>query len=138
VLRAGLKIAGILCEAEIRDGRLEWALAGIGINLAGDLDDSLREIATTAHTGVDPLEVLAQIFARLHERCDEIGLGRVRDVLDAWSRHSATLGNNVRFTSAGRTIEGIAEFIDPHGALVIRAADGRRHTCIAGQLRHLG
>ena len=127
----GRKVAGILAEADWSPGGgLQWAILGIGVNLAAapllatattllETDGVARDLEASAEALV--AGVLRE--AEAVERDPAAMLGR-------WRRRSATLGKTVRIGD----VEGVAVDVDPDGALRVRAADGREHRVVAGDV----
>ncbi len=116
LLLAGLKVGGILVEA--KRGK---AICGIGINL------------TWAPEGAAKLDLPRDVlFNRLRERIYALAAAPADTVLTRWRGLSATLGRRVRIEVAGKTIEGLAQDIGPHGELIV---DGVPF--IAGSVTHL-
>ena len=122
----GRKVAGILVEA--RAG--EWAVLGIGVNVALDpatLPPDVAEIAGTL--GRDPEQVeptLVELLSALEQR-----LGQDRDAaLAAMRDRDALLGRPVRWQDG----EGTGAGIDANGALLVTLADGSTTALSAGEV----
>jgi BirA family biotin operon repressor/biotin-[acetyl-CoA-carboxylase] ligase len=122
------KLAGVLAEAA---DAIEYVVLGIGINVmpaAHPPEVAVRATSLEEELGraVDRGLLLAECLAALASRYGELTAGRTDVVLDAWRRRAArTLGRRVRCEVAGTPAEGIAENIDPTGALLVRTAAGR-------------
>lgn len=126
VLLGGRKVAGVLCEGVIRDGRFLGIVVGIGLNVnseLGDLPEGLRKTATSLRSeGAEPLDVSA-VAGRLYEAVlHEMVELRNDDaaVLDRWSARDVTSGRGVRI---GDTL-GIADGIADDGALRVQSDAG--------------
>lgn len=116
LLLDGRKLAGLLAE---QHG--DRCLVGIGINLSWSPPGA-------AHLGVSRDDLLPRLVGSVEawwSRHD-------RDVLDAWRRRSDTLGRFVRAELPSQTLEGVAEAIDPDGALVVAG-----HRVVVGDVVHL-
>jgi BirA family transcriptional regulator, biotin operon repressor / biotin---[acetyl-CoA-carboxylase] ligase len=130
VLLGGRKVAGILVEGRPQEG---WAVVGIGINVALDLDqldDETRQRAGTLGLGVAELEsVLGSLLAAL-----EHWLARPEsEMLSAVRARDALLGQSVRWSDG----EGTGAGIDEHGELLVLLADRRTVALNAGEV-HIG
>jgi BirA family biotin operon repressor/biotin-[acetyl-CoA-carboxylase] ligase len=130
VLVDGRKVAGILAEGRPHEG---WAVLGIGVNVAVDVDllpEELRDRAgSLGRTRADVEPFLSSLLAAL-------GRGLTADsgaVLDAWRARDALLGSEISW--AGGT--GTAAGIDGEGRLVVDLPGGGRTTLNAGEV-HLG
>lgn len=124
----GRKVCGILSEAgmDFESGRLEYAVVGIGVNLARmKFPEPLREIATSigneCGAQVSPSRLIAEIcncLEPLYETFDPIDFmqeSRVRS--NVLGRRIVVLRGNERFSAE-------AVDIDDCGGLVIRTARG--------------
>jgi BirA family transcriptional regulator, biotin operon repressor / biotin---[acetyl-CoA-carboxylase] ligase len=143
VRQAGLwhKVGGILQEGELAaDGRLQWAIVGIGINVNIPADQ-LPEAVTPptsllAATGqpVPRLPLLATFLQRLEESYEGVGNGRSPH--PAWQEKLITLGQPVQVsqTQASHSLHGVAETTDAAGHLLVRDAAGQLHTITAADV----
>lgn len=143
VLLAGKKVCGILMEASVRGEGIEWAVAGVGVNVNGEpgrLRDSLplersaewrgrpEPISLREHLGsaVTRAPLLAGLLARLTFRWS--GLERengVTALLEGWRSRDALAGRPVEvFAGADRSelvVTGEAAGVGPEGQLLVRA-----------------
>jgi BirA family biotin operon repressor/biotin-[acetyl-CoA-carboxylase] ligase len=127
----GGKLAGILSEVGIQGGRVDWHVAGIGINVnhtRTDFPPEIRERAVSlrelCHRRLDRAGVLVRImqgFSRWYERFQVDGLPAL---LPEWRRRSAILGRVVRVETAGEGYLGTAVELEEDGALRIRLESG--------------
>ncbi len=130
VLVNGRKVAGILVEARPQVG---WAVLGMGVNVAVDLDDlpaDLRATAATLGRSPDELEgVLIELLAALEARLREpapaaLAALRARDALR--ERPVSWAGG-----------EGTGAGVDAGGRLLVRTGAGELVALDAGEV-HLG
>ena len=132
-----LKLAGILVEARPQQN---WAVLGIGLNVAVALDElpsELRETAATLGLGRDAVEpLLAALLGALTVRLSE----PAEATLAAWAQRDALSGRRVEWAPPGDggTAEGggIARGIDGDGRLVV-ALDGGGQTTLGSGEVHL-
>jgi BirA family biotin operon repressor/biotin-[acetyl-CoA-carboxylase] ligase len=127
VLLGGRKVAGVLAEARAPD----WAVLGIGVNVALDPATLPPEVAEIAGTlGRDDVEAaLEELLAALAHR-----LAQPRAALLADLRaRDALLGARVQWSDG----EGTGAGIDDAGALKVRRADGTALTLAAGEVHLL-
>lgn len=117
------KVAGILCEGRPAEG---WAIAGIGLNVALDLQAVPPEIAARAATmGRRPSEldtVLQDLLARL---ATALAMPDA-ELLAAWSARDALVGRRIGWErpGGGPGGEGVAEGVDDTGRLLVRTDTG--------------
>jgi BirA family transcriptional regulator, biotin operon repressor / biotin---[acetyl-CoA-carboxylase] ligase len=125
------KLAGILVEARPQE---RWAILGIGLNVAVDLDALPAELrpgagraAATMGLPASELEpVLARLLAALARRLAE----PPAETLAAWRVRDALRGREIAW-AGGR---GRAEGVDGSGRLVVALADGGRTALSAGEV----
>ncbi len=130
LLLAGAKVGGILTESSVVDGRLRYAVVGVGLNLRPPAG-----VEAAAGLGsVDPAAILTAFLQRFHDGYARIPVGVVED----WTAVSATLGSEVEVQRLdGPPVRGRAIAVDDHGGLVVRTRDGTE-TVTSGEVRHLG
>ncbi len=122
----GRKVAGILVEA--RNG--EWAILGIGVNVAVDPSTLPPDVAAVAGTlGLDPTMIeptLAELLIALERRLGEAPAAS----LAALRERDALLGQPVRWQDG----EGIGAGVDDTGALLVQLPDGTTTALSAGEV----
>ena len=128
---SGGKVSGILCEAEFLQGRLDYAVLGVGLNVHGHpgiagstcWDEAVAERAWSVPDLAEGLHraILARM-AQLETRTEP--------VLDDWRSRSHTLGQRVRVSG----LEGVALDLDRDGALLLQTESGVRRI-VAGDVR---
>lgn len=145
VLLADRKLAGVSAEAAFGGGGPEWIVLGVGVNVGvnpATVDPGLVGRATSILelTGAAPdrLDVAAAVLIRLHDRHAELEAGAAAALLDAWRARSAPWwGRAVEVVSGEQALRGVALGVDDGGALLLRLADGRTETILAGEAREL-
>ena len=124
------KLAGILIEGRPQEG---WAVLGIGLNVAVELErlpPELRAKAATLGRGGEQIEpTQQQLLAALERRLAE----PAQATLAAWRARDALRGRAISWAS-GR---GRAAGIDGAGRLIVALADGGRSTLQAGEVHLL-
>lgn len=127
VILNGKKIAGILLENSVRANRLQWVVAGIGVNLnikKVDFPLELREVATSlfieGRREIDP-EIFLQEFLLNFSFWYSCWLENreMQSMLDEYTKRSMILGCTVTYENQGRRCQGQAERIDENGGLWI-------------------
>lgn len=135
------KVSGILQEGAFgADGRLQWAIVGIGINVnipANQLPEGITPpTSLLAATGkfVPRLPLLHTFLERVEELYDGVENGRSPQTL--WQNKLVTLGQPVRVThhQTSDTFTGTAEAIDAAGHLLVRDELGKLHTVTAADV----
>jgi BirA family biotin operon repressor/biotin-[acetyl-CoA-carboxylase] ligase len=121
------KLAGILAEGRPQQG---WAVLGIGVNVAVQLDDLPTELHGSAATlGRSQAEIeptLERLLEALRRRLGD----SAQTTLDAWRARDALQGRAVAW-QGGR---GRAQGIDGAGRLVVALAGGAHAALDAGEV----
>lgn len=111
----GRKLAGILVESRWRDGGVDWAAIGIGVNLSLDAD----EVEGAAlRPGTRRLDVLAELVPVVRAAARARG-HLTAEELHRWSARDHAAGRRCRAPIAGR-IRGVAA----DGALIVERGGG--------------
>lgn len=127
----GKKVAGILVEAESTGSKIDFLVAGIGINVNGapeSFPPALQGHATTleAELGCDScipdLETL--VLADVDRALRQVREGRSQEILDAFRRRDGLKGSAVVVEDGKSEARGVAEGVDDKGRLMVRTATG--------------
>jgi BirA family biotin operon repressor/biotin-[acetyl-CoA-carboxylase] ligase len=128
VLVNGRKVAGILLESEAAsDGRLDWLVLGVGVNLHHFPEGTEFAATSLADEGAghpDPaaaLEVYAGRLAAWYERWQAEGFAPVRT---AWLARAVNLGGPVVVRLSDRELTGTFVDLDSDGVLLLDRGDG--------------
>ena len=125
----GRKVAGILAEGRPAE---RWAVIGVGINVAVELNELPTELQETAATmGLAPTaveDVLTSLLAAMELRYSQTD----GPILDAFSHRDALVGKQINWSGG----VGVASGIDGTGRLVVDC-DGVRNLLDSGEV-HLG
>jgi BirA family biotin operon repressor/biotin-[acetyl-CoA-carboxylase] ligase len=132
------KLAGILVEARPQQ---QWAVLGIGVNVAVRLDDLPVELQPGPRRGAPSSHRPAATLGRAPKEIEPL-LGDLLDALErrlaqapettleAWRARDALRGREIEW-AGGR---GRAEGIDGAGRLVVGLSGGGRATLAAGEV----
>lgn len=137
VLLAGLKVAGILCEAG-RGG----LVAGFGINVNQDFFPPELPQATSIllqrGQATDRGLLLQAVLEAAEALYLEAGSAGPAPLLAATTPLLSTLGRQVEVQLEGAALVGLACGLEPDGALQLRQKDGTLRLIRAGDVHHLG
>jgi len=127
VLIGGRKVAGILAETRPTEG---WAVLGIGLNAALDLNDLPTDLRATAATLGRTRGELDRVLEELLERLTAWLAAPVDEVLPALRARDALLDRPVAWNGG----DGVGAGIDDAGRLLIRRGDGSQTVLDAGEV----
>jgi BirA family biotin operon repressor/biotin-[acetyl-CoA-carboxylase] ligase len=137
ILVGGRKISGILMEVRAELDRLDYVIAGVGLNVNIDPAQFPPEWNATSVSdqlghNVDRTDLVAEILCRLEEAYLILGS---REILEEWRALSATAGRMVRISSAEGDLEGEAVGLGEDGSLCIKTEKGLQRV-LAGDCLH--
>ncbi len=131
------KLAGLLAETDVRDGRVRGVVVGIGCNVTwagypAELADSATACDREAGQPVDRAELLDVLLEALARRLDQLGR-----VPGDYRARLGTLGRTVRVELATGVVEGVATGVDDDGRLVVEPRGEAAVVIAAGDVVHL-
>jgi BirA family biotin operon repressor/biotin-[acetyl-CoA-carboxylase] ligase len=137
-LIAGRKAAGILVESgAIGEGRI-WLAVGCGVNLARAPAQSARPATALADhmdgpppTPQEAVLILASAMESWRSLWEVSGFA---SIAEAWTRRAHGLGFACVAQLSSETVRGIAEGLDPDGALRLRLPSGEIRRITAGDV----
>ena len=128
VLIKGKKVCGILIENEVKGGKVNFAIIGIGININFEplAFPEITEIATSlSHelgTELSKIELTSALLSELEQLYLETQTGV--PIYREWQKNMETLGRWIQ-VDTGKTMEqGTAETVTESGNLILRRTDG--------------
>ncbi len=124
----GKKCAGILSEAESQEDKIEYVIVGLGMNV----NFSARSVAAIPAEATTIADELGRPFPRVQlaqailTAIDGyyVRLCEGANLRDEWAARLITLHQRVRALTPWGEETGIAEDVDPDGALLVRRDDG--------------
>ena len=132
----GKKICGILSACRAKEGALDFAVIGLGVNLErGSYPPELADRAgSLAEMGVsvNREDLFYQYLRHLDGQIRELEAGEQGVIRDTKS-HCVTLGKEV-LVSGGANLRGVAENIGKSGELILRTPAGDRIPVLAGDV----
>lgn len=139
-LLEGKKLCGILCELGVDDdGRLDYVVAGMGINVsqtAEDFGPELSQVATSLgqHMAAPPRRsaVAAALIGELDALYDSFP-AKKEFYLEEYRRRCATTGREVRLIRGEEEREAFAQRINEDFTLHVRFPDGTEEDIFSGE-----
>lgn len=140
MLLDGAKVSGVLVESGPSVAGL-WLAIGVGVNLiahpehverpATNLAAHLRSDMAAAPTFDAALGKLARTLDHWRAVWDREGFAPIHD---AWTERAAGLGAPAAVRLGSETLHGVAEALEPDGALRLRLPDGSARRITAGDV----
>lgn len=137
----GKKICGILTEAAINfeNGGLDYAVAGIGINLRSvreTFPEELLEIATSVEDETGKLPGRCRLIAKILENIDRYMHGiESKAFLEEYRRRSFIAGMRVAVSKYDRERTATALGISDNAGLIVKYDDGTEEVLNSGEAR---
>ncbi len=139
------KTAGILAEVDIREGMVAWVVLGFGVNISWhpsgvvdgrDLGHYATSLAEASHRAqhVGRVELLQALLRRVTAWDAALGADGATLLFTTWRNRLVTLGQPVVVRLPDRTVEGVAEGVEPGGALRIRDTTGQVQIVTTGEV----
>jgi BirA family biotin operon repressor/biotin-[acetyl-CoA-carboxylase] ligase len=147
VIADGKKICGILCECAVSDGRLDYAVLGMGVNVNGAREDipppdsADRPEAASIFMETGRLSCLPRLLGEILTelghflKLTETGDGR-RELAEIYRINCATLGRKVKIITDDGIFVGVSADIASDGALLL-AQGGKTTAFHAADVVHV-
>ena len=135
------KLGGILTELGFTaQGRVDYAIIGIGINCCqeiSDFDPAIQSFAgslamVTGQT-IDRAKVAAAMMDALHRMSLDL-LPKKSAILDAYRQDCVTIRQEISLHRGEEIRHGVALTVDDEGALVVRFSDGHVEAVNSGEV----
>jgi BirA family biotin operon repressor/biotin-[acetyl-CoA-carboxylase] ligase len=143
ILLRDRKVAGLLNEIHSEMDRIHFVILGIGVNLNMDekmFSKEIRTVATSLKIEMGETvsrKIFLQVFLQELERWYSTFLEEgSAAILKAWRDRAHIKGRQVKVTSFGETVVGIAIDVDSEGALILQTEDGKRKRVVAGDIEY--
>jgi BirA family biotin operon repressor/biotin-[acetyl-CoA-carboxylase] ligase len=143
ILLRDRKVAGLLNEIHSEMDRIHFVILGIGVNLNMDekmFSKEIRAVATSLKIEMGQKvsrKAFLQFFLQELEKWYSIFLeegGAV--ILKGWRDRAHIKGRQVKVTSFGETVAGIAIDVDSNGALILETENRKRKRVVAGDIEY--
>ena len=127
LLLDGRKLAGILVEAAVEADRIDWVVAGIGVNVASAPHPG-SACVRDAVPGVLVADVAAAVLDGVASAYRSFGAGGFPAVREEYRALGTLWGERITVRDGtGRVVtEGIAQDVDDHGTLLVVGDEGTR------------
>ncbi len=137
ILIAGRKTGGILAEAALQSGQVEYVVLGIGLNVSAapapeEVDFPVTCLQAEAGRDVDRLVLLRAILANMQARYPKV---TERELDQDWRARLTMLEEPVVIQTLEGERRGRIEGVEADGALLVHLDTGERLRMLAGDVR---
>lgn len=140
IVVAGKKICGILCEMKLDSTRLDYCVAGVGVNVgrqefAEDICDKATSLEEQLGRQIDREGLLQAILGRFERgyetfrHCEDLSF--LREEYNGWLVNQ---NRQVRVLEPQGEYEGVAKGITATGELLVECGDGQVQKVYAGEV----
>lgn len=138
------KVAGILVDASIESGKIDYLVLGVGINFKINPVEIEKMIKHTANyygvttllkknEDMNPIKLVQRFLLEL-EKLYQFSLKKdLKYIIQEWTKRSSTIGKSITIKLPNQKLSGKALRIDSDGALVI-ANKGKTRRVIVGDV----
>lgn len=132
------KVAGILAESSFAGDRVDFTIVGIGLNVNFDpagiagIPPTATSLSIALGRHVPRLPLLASILSAIDTRYARLLAGE--SPLADWAARLSTIGQAVQVATPHGIEAGVAEGVNPDGALLLRRDDGSLIQIAAGEV----
>ena len=123
VLSNKRKICGVLTEFDAEPDRINYAIVGVGINVNNEIDESLRNTATSLKKEtrkiVSKIELIRSIINNFDKYYKCVRDNKHDKIRDKWLSYSNIIGKKVLVKQNKNTIKGIVKCVDKNGFLIL-------------------
>ncbi len=136
VLIGGRKVAGILLNVRAVTDRVEFVVAGTGINISGGLPLSGDAISMEecARRPIDRNVLLDRLLDELSSVYTGFLEAPAEPDLEPWRARAYLRSEEVVIRDGGRELAGLYRDVDPSGALLLEEVDGSIRRIVSGDL----
>ena len=134
------KMAGILAEFAAESDRLNYVIIGVGLNVnwsPADLpEDAQPATSILRETGIraSRLEILVSFLAGMERFYRQAQREGYQFIKQAWDQYSLIKNRPVKVMNGKETWSGIAQGIDPQGALMVMLDGGEKKRFLTGDV----
>lgn len=138
VLISGRKVCGILIESNVKGGKVDYAIIGIGINVNLRLADfpEFSPVATSLSDELGREVPLIELIRCLLVEVERLylALPSGESIYQQWRDRLITLGRRVEVRWGKTMHAGVAESVTGDGSLLLRCSDGSLTKIVAGDV----
>ena len=129
VLIHGRKACGILLESDFEGEKLNYVVIGIGLNVnqavfPDEIKTKAVSLSMAAGRSFDREELLSSILLRFKEVYESLKERDFYSIMKRWRDKCLMFGKRIKFSVAGKEIEGVLEEVTDDGAVSVRTFSG--------------
>jgi len=135
------KFCGVLSEVNFKNGKIDFIILGIGINVnheTGEWTEKINEIATSLriekNEKIERAELLAEILFQLEHAYENVKKNGFEELLDLWKKRCPDFNQEITIIQEDEKISGTFFNLDNEGCLLLKGKDGKIKKIVAGDV----
>lgn len=131
------KVCGILTELNGETDKINFVIAGIGVNINTKkelLPEGASSLALEKGRELNRLEFVKELLRNMDEYYRIFTKGKTDDIIKEYKKLSAVLDKAVQINYHNKLISGYAVDVDREGALILRMDSGFNERILAGDV----
>jgi len=140
ILIKGQKVCGVLTELNGEMDKVNFVIAGIGININTSrelLPEGATSLSEEKGARISRLEFVRKLFRNLDEYYRILKNGKIEAILKEYKKLSGVLDRRVQIDYHNSLVSGVATDVDKDGALILRLDSGFHERILAGDVKIL-
>ncbi len=140
ILIKGQKVCGVLTELNGEMDKVNFVIAGIGININTNkelLPEGATSLSEEKGAWISRLEFARELFRNLDEYYRILKNGKIEAILKEYKKLSSVLDRRVQIDYHNSLVSGVATDVDKEGALILRLDSGFNERILAGDVKIL-
>ncbi|MFO0388416.1 MAG: biotin--[acetyl-CoA-carboxylase] ligase [Alphaproteobacteria bacterium] len=137
ILVGDKKLGGILLESFSAPDTGNWVVVGVGVNVDSFPPRTEFPATSLKDVGVELVSakiILSRFIHHFIERYNEWNTKGFAPVRKDWEQYAWGMGKTLCARLPDEEMEGIAEGIDPQGALILKLKDGKKRHILAADV----
>ena len=141
VMLKGKKCCGVLSEVNFTNGKIDFIILGIGINVNHEADewtDEINEIATSIRIekkeSINRAELLAEILFQLEKVYEDVEKNGFEELLNQWKKRCPAIHQKITIQQDEQELFGTFIDLDEDGCMLLKVEDGEIKKIVAGDI----
>ncbi len=137
ILIGDKKLGGILLESFSTPDTGNWVVVGVGVNVDSFPPRTEFPATSLKDVGVELVSakiILSRFIHHFIERYNQWNTKGFAPVRKDWEQYAWGIGKTITARLPDEEMEGIAEGIDPQGALILKLKDGKKRHILAADV----
>ncbi len=136
------KVGGILIEGSIREGKLDYVVVGLGLNVnqtsfPPDLLQKATSLRLESNKEIDRAQLFRDLLTTFESSYKTVVASAFQSVVPSWLQRTAMINKPIAVAQNGNVITGVVKGLSADGGLILQT-NGAIQTLFAGDVTILG